>query len=41
MRRREYKKMTTWGLFKAQVLGPNGPWKGLKEVEFTTLEWVD
>jgi putative transposase len=23
------------------VIWPNGPWKGLEEVEFATLEWVD
>jgi len=24
-----------------RVFWPNGPWKGLDEVEFATLEWVD
>ena len=27
--------------FKAKVTWPNGPWKGLEEAEFATLEWVD
>ncbi len=29
------------GLYKAEVIRHQGPWKGLEEVEFTTLEWVD
>ena len=32
---------TIFGLFKAEVIWPNGPWKSLEEVEFATLEWVD
>ena len=28
------------GLFKAEVIRKNGPWKNLDEVEFATLEWV-
>jgi putative transposase len=32
---------TIFGLFKAEVIWPNGPWKGLEEVEFAVLEWVD
>ena len=32
---------TIFGLFKAEVIWPNGPWKGLEEVEFAALEWVD
>jgi putative transposase len=32
---------TIFGLFKAEMIWPNGPWKGLEEVEFATLEWVD
>jgi transposase InsO family protein len=32
---------TIFGLFKAEVIWPNGPWKNLEEVEFATLEWVD
>jgi len=26
---------------KAEVIWPNGPWKGIEEVEFAVLEWVD
>jgi transposase InsO family protein len=29
------------GLFKAEVIWPNGPWRSLEEVEFAVLEWVD
>jgi transposase InsO family protein len=29
------------GLFKAEVIWPNGPWRTIEEVEFATLEWVD
>ncbi len=29
------------GLYKAEVIWPNGPWRSLEEVEFATLEWVD
>jgi len=32
---------TIFGLYKAEVIRPNGPWRGLEEVEFATLEWVD
>jgi transposase InsO family protein len=32
---------TTNGLYKAEVIRPNGPWRGIEEVEFATLEWVD
>jgi putative transposase len=28
------------GLFKTQVIRRRGPWKGLDEVEYATLEWV-
>lgn len=28
------------GLFKAEVIYHLGPWKGLEDVEFATLEWV-
>ena len=28
------------GLFKAEVINRNGPWKGVEDVEFATLEWV-
>jgi len=29
------------GLYKAEIIRPNGPWRGIEEVEFATLEWVD
>jgi len=29
------------GLFKTEVIWPNGPWKNLEEVEFAVLDWVD
>jgi len=29
------------GLYKAEVIRPNGPWRGIEEVELATLEWVD
>jgi transposase InsO family protein len=29
------------GLFKAEVIWPNGPWRTIEEVEFAVLEWVD
>lgn len=32
---------TIIGLYKAELIRPNGPWRGLEEVEFATLEWVD
>jgi len=32
---------TIIGLFKAEVIWKNGPWRDLEEVEFATLEWVD
>jgi transposase InsO family protein len=32
---------TIIGLFKAEVIRKNGPWRNLDEVEFATLEWVD
>jgi putative transposase len=32
---------TIFGLFKTEVIWPNGPWRGLEGVEFATLEWVD
>ena len=28
------------GLFKTEVIRRGGPWKGLENVEFATLEWV-
>lgn len=32
---------TIIGLFKAEVINRKGPWKGIEEVEFATLRWVD
>ena len=32
---------TIIGLYKAEVIRRNGPWRGLEDVEFATLEWVD
>ena len=29
------------GLYKAEVIRLKGPWRGLDQVEFATLEWVD
>jgi len=29
------------GLYKTEVIRDEGPWKGLEEVEFATLAWVD
>ena len=29
------------GLFKTELIRPNGPWKNVDEVEYGTLEWVD
>ena len=28
------------GLFKTEVIHTNGPWKGVEDVEFATLNWV-
>jgi putative transposase len=28
------------GLFKTEEIFRRGPWKGLEDVEFATLEWV-
>ncbi len=32
---------TIFGLFKAEVIRRNGPWRNIEEVEFATLEWID
>jgi transposase InsO family protein len=32
---------TIIGLYKAELIRRCGPWKGLEEVEYATLEWVD
>ncbi len=29
------------GLYKTEVIHRKGPWKGLDDVEYATLEWVD
>ena len=29
------------GLFKTEVIRRRGPWRGLEDVEFATLQWVD
>jgi transposase InsO family protein len=31
---------TVIGLFKTEVIYPDGPWKGFEEVEYATLAWV-
>jgi transposase InsO family protein len=28
------------GLFKTEVIRQQGPWRGLEDVEFATLQWV-
>ena len=32
---------TVIGLYKAELIRRRGPWKGLDDVEYATLEWVD
>ena len=32
---------TIIGLYKAEVIALDGPWRSREEVEFATLEWVD
>ena len=29
------------GIYKTELIGPEGPWRDLEHVEFETLEWVD
>ena len=29
------------GLYKTELIHRRGPWKGIDDVEFDTLEWVD
>jgi putative transposase len=29
------------GLFKTELITPRGPWRTVKQVEFTTLEYLD
>jgi len=31
---------TVNGLYKTEVIRKRGPWKGLQDVEYATLEWV-
>lgn len=28
-------------LYKTELIKPNGPWRGLDDIELRTLEWVD
>ena len=32
---------TIIGLYKTELIRRRGPWRGLDEVEYATLEWVD
>ena len=32
---------STIGLFKAELIRPEGPWRGVEHVELETLNWVD
>jgi putative transposase len=32
---------STIGLYKAELIRTRGPWRGLDDVEFATLEWID
>jgi putative transposase len=32
---------TIFGLYKSELIRRRGPWKGIDDVEFATLEWVD
>jgi putative transposase len=32
---------TIIGLYKTELVRRRGPWKGIDEVEYATLEWVD
>jgi putative transposase len=32
---------STIGLYKAELIRQRGPWRGLDDVEFATLEWID
>ena len=29
------------GIYKTELIGPEGPWRDLEDVEYATLEWVD
>jgi putative transposase len=32
---------TIIGLYKTELIRHQGPWRGLEDVEYATLEWVD
>jgi putative transposase len=32
---------TIIGLYKSELIRPRGPWKGIDDLEYATLEWVD
>jgi hypothetical protein len=32
---------TVIGLYKAELIRRRGPWKGLDQIEYATVEWVD
>ena len=32
---------TIIGLYKAELIYKDGPWRGMQQVEFKTLDWVD
>lgn len=32
---------TIIGLYKTEVINRQGPWRGLDDVEYATLEWID
>lgn len=32
---------TLIGLYKTELIRRRGPWKGIDDVEFATLEWID
>ena len=32
---------TIIGLYKTELIRPRGPWQGIDDVEYATLEWVD
>jgi putative transposase len=32
---------TIFGLYKTELIRRRGPWKGIDDVEYSTLEWVD
>jgi putative transposase len=29
------------GLYKTEVIGPQGPWRHAEQAEFATLTWID